>query len=108
MNDVVGNLIDNAIYYTEKGSVTVIIKSEPKSAIINVTDTGIGFEEETKKKLFKKFSRDKRALKVNPNGSGMGLYVVKLLTDQMNGQVDCQSAGEDKGSTFSITLPIAF
>ncbi len=107
IDDIIGNLIDNAIHYTAKGSITVSLDIQDTMMKISVKDTGMGFSPKDKKKFFQKFSRTKEALKANPNGTGMGIYVVKLLTEQMNGRVEATSPGRGQGSEFSVYLPLA-
>jgi signal transduction histidine kinase len=106
----VSRLIDNAILYTEKGEVRVSVnlkKEKEKDFIeISVQDSGIGLEEEDKKNLFKLFHRGKKATLLHPNGSGLGLFIVKELIRFHQGKVEVQSQGKDQGSIFTITLPI--
>ncbi len=106
----ISRLIDNAILYTEKGEVKVLVslrKEKGKDFIeISVKDSGIGLDEEDKKNLFKLFHRGQNATSLHPNGSGLGLFIVKELINFHRGKVEAQSQGKDRGSTFTITLPI--
>jgi signal transduction histidine kinase len=103
---VVSNLLDNAIYYTRSGEVSVSYELVPNFLQIRVTDTGAGITEEDKKKLFQKFSRGSCATNLRPDGSGLGLFIAKKIIDGSGGAISCNSAGQDKGATFSFTLPI--
>lgn len=104
---VISNLLDNAIYYTYKGSVTVEYEMEgDKYLKINVKDTGAGISKEDAKKLFQKFSRGKTALGMHPDGSGLGLYIARKIVEGNDGELTVFSKGEGKGSTFSFTVPI--
>ena len=79
---VISNLLDNAIYYTEQGGVTINYELVgDKYFKINVTDTGAGISAEDKKILFQKFSRGRDASSIRPDGSGLGLYISKKIVD---------------------------
>lgn len=104
---VISNLLDNAISYTPKGRVTIFYSLVAKNFLkISVQDTGIGITEKDKEKLFQKFSRSKRAVLLQPNGSGLGLYIAKRIIEINGGKISVESEGEGRGSTFSFTLPI--
>jgi len=106
---VLKKLIDNAILYTKKGEVTItvnLIKENKKEFLeIKIKDTGIGLTESDKEKLFKLFSRGEGA-KLHPNGSGLGLYIAKEYIKAHQGKIETRSEGENKGTTFIISLPI--
>lgn len=106
LEEVIGNLIDNGIYYTPKGSVTIKLSHDNKYAKLSVIDTGIGIEKDDKKILFERFKRGKNIIQIHPNGSGLGLYIVKGVIEALSGKLKVESAGKDKGSTFSIFLPL--
>lgn len=104
---VISNLLDNAIYYTEQGGVTVSCELVGNKYLkINVTDTGAGISAEDKKILFQKFSRGRGASSLRPDGSGLGLYISKKIVEGNNGEMTCASKGVGYGSTFSFTVPI--
>ncbi len=104
--DVVSNLIDNAIKYTEKGSITVTAVKEDDNIKVTVKDTGRGIPPEEAKNLFNKFVRGYGIAQVNPDGSGLGLYVARRLTEAHGGRIWVESEGKGKGSSFMFTLPI--
>lgn len=106
MSDVVTNLIDNAIKYTDKGSITITTKLEGDHVHVMVTDTGIGIEPHDAKNLFNKFVRGYGIAQINPDGSGLGLYVARRLTEAHGGKIWVESKGKGKGSTFQFTLPL--
>jgi len=106
ITDVINNLIDNAIKYTKKGSVTVEIKEEEGRIIFSVTDSGIGISDVGITELFNKFSRSRASEKVNTTGSGLGLYIAKRLIEAHGGKIWAKSRGEGKGSTFTFSLPV--
>jgi signal transduction histidine kinase len=103
LREVITNLIDNAIKYSPKGSVDVSVTHQDGKVLIAVKDTGVGVEEETKKILFKEFSRAD-VQKVNILGTGLGLYLAKIFIDAHKGRIWVESEGKDKGSTFYVEL----
>ena len=105
LKEVIGNLIDNAIKYTPKGSVTVSLTRFERSVRLAVTDTGVGIPIETIPHLFQKFSRAD-ARKVNLLGTGLGLYLTKVFADAHHGRIRIVSPGRDRGTTFVVELPI--
>lgn len=105
IKQVLTNLVDNAIKYTESGSVTVAVAKKDSVARITVSDTGVGISPEEIEKLFSKFSRAREANKVNTTGTGLGLYVAKQLTEGNGGKIWVESEGLGKGSRFIIELP---
>lgn len=99
------NLIDNAITYTpEGGKVTVILRSN-QEIYFSVKDSGIGIPEDQKERIFTKFFRAKNALKMETEGSGLGLYITKNIIEAHGGKIGFESK-EGQGSTFYFTLPI--
>jgi signal transduction histidine kinase len=102
---VIFNLVDNAMKYTEKGSVTARVKVVGKEVLFEVSDTGMGVPPDDLHRLFGKFERGE--LVVDRGGSGLGLYVVKMLTELQGGRVWVSSPGVGKGATFSVALPLS-
>ena len=103
---IITNILLNSISYTPSGGeITVSVSSCSNRSQVVISDTGMGICEEEQELVFGVFHRSDRARRVKANGSGLGLSIVKRLLDEMNGAVWVRSAGENKGSTFSITLP---
>lgn len=100
------NLVDNACNYTETGGAEIKLFQEKNQVIFQITDTGIGVTPTEKENLFGKFIRAKRAMLVRPDGSGLGLFIVKKIVEAHGGEVKIMSDGENKGSTFKIYLPV--
>lgn len=103
---VISNLVENAIRYNVKnGSVTVGFKKAAEGPFVEVTvkDTGIGISEEDTKKLFTKFFRAENAVKLQTEGSGLGLYIVRNIIQAHGGQIWVESERE-RGTTFHFTL----
>jgi signal transduction histidine kinase len=101
---VVMNFIDNAIYYTQKGEVQVVLEQSGDSVRLEVRDSGIGVPDAAKHKLFSKFFRADNAQIVRPDGTGLGLYLAKRVVEDQGGTIIFSSV-EGKGSTFGFELP---
>ncbi len=103
---VIMNFIDNAIYYTPKGgNIEVYLEKEDGKAIFKVSDSGIGVAKEDQKELFGKFFRAGNARKARPDGTGLGLYMAKMVIDAQGGKI-LFSSQEGKGSTFGFSFDI--
>jgi two-component system phosphate regulon sensor histidine kinase PhoR len=98
------NLIDNGIKYTEKGEVKVDIHTQGSWVVIRVTDTGIGFSEDHKERLFERFYRVDKGRSRNQGGTGLGLSIVKHIVLLYKGKIAVEST-PGKGTTFEILLP---
>jgi len=101
---LVDNLVENAINYTEKGTVTVCLRSDQKHAILIVHDTGIGISAADQKRIFERFFRADKARSREAGGTGLGLSLVKHVVERVHGSINLQSE-LGKGSTFAIYLP---
>lgn len=107
IRDVFLNLVDNAIKYTPEGSVTVAIEQpDDKTAHFTVHDTGVGIDPKDAASIFQKFVRGSGIARVQPNGSGLGLFIVKKIVEAHRGKVWMESDGPNKGSTFHVILPL--
>lgn len=106
LRQVLSNLVENAIRYTPKGSVHMILTlGLPGNKLrLSVADTGIGVPKETMVHLFEKFSRAQNAAHVNTSGSGLGLYVAREIIKAHKGRIWAESEGEGKGTVFSLEL----
>lgn len=99
------NLLSNAIKFTPKEkSVSVILRKKAKKVIVEVRDEGIGIPEDKHKHIFEQFGQVKSTLTKQEEGTGVGLSLVKLLVEEMEGEIALTSQ-EGIGSTFSISLP---
>ena len=98
------NLIDNAIKYTEVGRVRVEAKKQTDGIQIKVIDTGVGFAEVHKERLFERFYRVDKGRSRNQGGTGLGLSIVKHIVLLYKGKISVNSKlGE--GTTFEVFLP---
>jgi len=101
------NILNNAILYTVTGGVTISASVLYSSNVrIAIKDTGVGIEKEESEKIFESFSRGKRGIELQPQGTGLGLYVAKSFIAMHKGKITVFSEGKDKGSTFYIDIPI--
>ncbi len=105
LKQVVNNLIDNAIKYTRKGSVSVSLTLDGDELSLMITDSGRGMSKAELGQIFEKFKRGKDS-RHEAAGLGLGLYVAKVVVEHHHGKIWAESKGEDKGSTFHVTLPI--
>jgi histidine kinase len=105
---VLTNLIGNALQYTpEKGTVAVSIERDKNEARISVRDTGFGIPTDHLKHIFDRFYRVDKSRSRAHGGSGIGLTIAKHLVEAHGGKIWAESAGENKGSVFIFTLPLA-
>ena len=106
---VINNLIDNAVKYTEKGSIeiTTLIQSDSyeENLIINIKDTGIGIEADTFDLIFEDFRQVSEGKSRNYDGNGLGLSIARRLLKLLNGSISLKSE-PGKGSIFTIQIPI--
>lgn len=105
---ILHNLINNSLKYTQKGTVTVFVHEDiqMKKLYVEIIDTGIGMSKETIDTLFAKFTRAKNANSVNIKGTGLGLFVAREMARAMAGEITAHSAGDGQGSHFILTLPL--
>ncbi|WMW22786.1 ATP-binding protein [Methanolobus mangrovi] len=108
LNQILYNLISNAIKFTDiGGTVTIKTKSEDNMAHISVADTGIGISLKDQDKLFKPFSQLDSSLSRQYEGTGLGLLLTKKFVELHNGKIWVESE-KDNGSTFTFAIPIEF
>lgn len=104
---VLTNLLTNAAKYTDRGGrITVEGRHEDGTAVVRVTDTGVGIAPEMLPKVFDMFAQVGAALHRSQGGIGIGLTLVRKLVEMHGGTVTAQSPGEDQGSTFTLRLPL--
>lgn len=106
VHHVLRNLIDNAIRYTPKGTISVGVACDDTHAQFSVADTGVGIKPEDMTHLFTEGGKGKDSTQVNPASTGYGLYVAKQVVEGHGGKIWVESRGEGTGSTFFVTLPL--
>ncbi|MDO8493381.1 MAG: PAS domain-containing sensor histidine kinase, partial [bacterium] len=100
------NLLTNAVKYTpEEGKISLGIKKDDSSLIISVTDTGYGIPEAAQPKIFTKMFRADNARSNDPDGTGLGLYILKETIDKVGGKIWFESK-ENQGTTFHVSIPL--
>lgn len=105
LKQVVHNLIENAIRYTEKGRVLLSVTAEGGKAVLSVTDTGVGIDEKEMPFVFDRFFRSDRARRAYRGGSGLGLSIVRWIVEAHKGTVEVRSR-PGQGTTFSVSFPL--
>jgi signal transduction histidine kinase len=107
LTQVVSNLIDNAAKYTpERGHISVGITSGAREVSVEVHDTGMGVAADQLASIFEPFTQLRESRNLSDGGLGLGLAVVRSLTELHGGTVDARSAGPGQGSSFTIRLPL--
>lgn len=104
---VIFNFVDNAIKYTNKGTVVVMAHEEDGRLVVKVKDPGFGFDKVDEANFFQKFYRGNNVKGTNVNGTGLGLYVCRKFIEAHNGRIAGLSPGLGKGSEFSFALPLS-
>jgi PAS domain S-box-containing protein len=97
------NLLDNAIKFTDKGEVEVLIYENDKSIVIDIADTGVGISKDYLSKLFEPFSQEEQGYSRKFDGNGLGLALTKKYIELNQGEITVKSS-KGKGTTFTITL----
>jgi signal transduction histidine kinase len=108
LSQIFANLLNNAAKYTDPGGrIELRAVLEGAAVVVTVSDTGIGMAPGTVREVFGIFSQATPALQRSQGGLGIGLYLVKALTEMHGGSVAAESAGVGRGSRFVVTLPLA-
>jgi PAS domain S-box-containing protein len=106
MKLVVQNLIENAARYTPPGGkVTVSLKNDKKEVEIAVSDTGVGIPQNQQQRVFSKFFRAQNVIRMETEGTGLGLFITKNIIEAHGGRIWFESE-ENKGTTFHVALPV--
>jgi signal transduction histidine kinase/PAS domain-containing protein len=107
LEQVVLNLLDNAIKYTPRdGRIDVTLEHVGDEAVLRVRDTGMGISENLVPRVFDMFAQASRSLDRSQGGLGLGLTLVRRLIEQHGGSVAVTSAGPERGSEFVVSLPL--
>ncbi|HEY6736717.1 MAG TPA: HAMP domain-containing sensor histidine kinase [Candidatus Saccharimonadia bacterium] len=109
IKQILYNLIGNAVKFTDQGGVTLDAKLDGDRVAITVTDTGRGISLESQALLFHKFQQatDSILTRDNTKGTGLGLYISRLLAEGMGGSLNLKQSTTGQGSTFIVQLPVA-
>ncbi len=106
LTQVLSNLLSNAVKFTEAGEVTLAVTESAAGLRYSVRDSGIGFTEEVRARLFNRFEQADVSIRRRFGGTGLGLAICRSLVELMGGKIDAQST-PGRGSTFSVVLPLA-
>ncbi len=98
------NLIDNAVKFTQMGSIVIQYEIVPNSIIISIKDSGIGIPKKDQENIFHNFSQSEKEISKNYGGLGLGLSIAKKNADLIGGKITFTTQ-ENQGSTFTLTLP---
>ena len=105
MNQVLDNLISNAIKFTPaEGAVHVAVDSGPQAAVVCVSDNGMGIPQAEQERLFERFFRSTTASSERIPGTGLGLAITRAIVEGHGGTISVESA-EGDGTSFTVTLP---
>lgn len=107
LKQVIFNLVGNAIKFTSEGFVTVHFSDNAGKVFVHIADSGKGIPKETQHLLFRKFQQAGESLYTRDamKGTGMGLYISRLVIDRMGGSIQLEQSEVNKGSTFCFSLP---
>lgn len=113
LEEIFNLLLDNAINFTPKGKIIISseLRAQDSELVLSVIDTGIGISKKDLPHVFEKFYKvDTSHLTftfTETGGIGMGLYLAKMIVELYGGKIWAESAGEGKGSKFSLSLPVS-
>lgn len=97
---VLFNLVNNALKFTENGTITIAIEKQKNDAVITVTDTGMGIDKVIQPRIFSKFATK------SDSGTGLGLFISKAIVEAHGGHIQASNNLDGKGATFWFKLPL--
>ena len=108
MQQVFWNLINNAVKFTGRGGrITIRSWNQNDRVALEVADTGVGIDPDQQERIFRAFEQGEGTISRQFGGLGLGLTISKKLLDLHDGTIGVRSEGRQRGSTFTITLPVA-
>jgi len=107
VNQILVNLVGNAVKFTEAGSVAVFVTKSERRVEISVSDTGVGMTEKDMERLFEAFSRIHIQSRPMVEGTGLGLYLSRRIAALLGGEITAKSE-PGKGSKFTLSLPLVY
>jgi signal transduction histidine kinase/ActR/RegA family two-component response regulator len=105
LTQVLSNLLSNAVKFTEAGSVNLDVRAEGEAICFTVSDSGIGFDDEVKARLFKRFEQADASIRRRFGGTGLGLAISRSLVELMEGTIEVESE-PGHGAVFTVLIPI--
>jgi len=106
LTQVLSNLLSNAAKFTEAGEVALSVARDAEGVCFTVSDTGIGFDDETRQRLFRRFEQADGSISRRFGGTGLGLAISRSLVELMGGRIEVSST-PGQGSTFAVHVPLA-
>ena len=105
---ILHNILNNAINYTPRGTITLFVHDNQKKRkiYVDIIDSGIGMEPDELEAIFRKFERAQNVNEINVTGTGLGLFVARKMARKMNGEVTAHSDGVGHGSMFRLEMPL--
>jgi signal transduction histidine kinase len=107
IRQVITNLVENSVKYTIAGGTQVTLEQANDQVRFCVSDTGLGISPADMPKIFEKYSRGSQLSTKAVGGTGLGLYVCRMIVEAHHGKIWAESNGEGKGARFYFTLPVA-
>jgi signal transduction histidine kinase len=105
LRQIIGKILDNAVKFTEAGGVSLKVTRAGDSVVLEVTDTGVGFDDDAATRMFKAFEQADGSMTRKFGGVGLGLAICRGLVDLMEGSLTAQGK-PGKGATFRVELPL--
>jgi CheY-like chemotaxis protein/two-component sensor histidine kinase len=107
LEQIFTNLLSNALKFTSSGgNIKINVQTEKDAVKVTVHDDGKGINPDLLPNIFKQFRQGDENMSVERSGLGLGLSIVKILTEKHNGTISAESEGIGQGSTFTVTLPL--
>ncbi|MDH5682441.1 MAG: ATP-binding protein, partial [Spirochaetota bacterium] len=108
LNQVLTNILSNAIKYTHRGKVTLTVaEHEDDRILFSIADTGIGISQVDKDKVFDEFYQVEGSMGGSSHGFGLGLAITRQLVHLLKGEISVESQ-TNIGTTFNVTFPIVY
>lgn len=103
IHQVIYNLVDNAVKFTENGTISVFVDDDENATLIKVVNTGAGISSEEREKIFERFYKVDKSRSYDVKGAGLGLYICKTIVEMHGGSIGCNSE-EGKYTEFWFTI----
>lgn len=101
IHQVIYNLVDNAVKFTENGTISVFVDDDENATLIKVVNTGAGISSEEREKIFERFYKVDKSRSYDVKGAGLGLYICKTIVEMHGGSIGCNSE-EGKYTEFGL------
>ena len=105
ISQILSNLLANAVKFTTAGTVTLSVEQREDTLVFTVADTGVGFDDTVRERLFKRFVQADQSITRQFGGTGLGLSISSALAEMMSGRIDARAV-VGAGATFCVELPL--